>query len=260
MSKEKQDYTESRTLSDFGYFKLGNAERLKSFEELGQTVHPDTGVLLEVSRKMVTMSTTDIPLKLELPSRPANEVGLEEINISLAEIAGGTAAIKLLTGRDSLILGHTYLGRQAKRWFNTIPLEKQPLPSERDNWIVEARGKETLKKLDKKMSLVYRTTEDLFEDFAISVSGQENSFEVRFGNVLINIGDDTEIVSEGEATRKDLHALIGFCKIFFLYSASKHSQTPSFNFVNKPLEPFSSISGVQPIEKALEIDQIKSYI
>ena len=260
MSKEKQEYTESRTLSDFGYFRLGNAERLRSFEELRQTVHPDTSILLEISRKVVTMSAADIPLKLELPARPTNEVRLEEINISLAEIAGGTAAIKLLTGRDSLILGHTYLGRQAKRWFNTIPLKKQPPPSERDNWIVDARGKRTLKKLDKKMSLVYRTTEDLFEDFDISVSKQESSFEVRFGKVQINIGEDTKIVSSGKLDRKDLHALIGFCKIFFLYSASKYSQTPSFNFVNKPLEPFSGISGVQSIEKTIEIDQIKSYI
>lgn len=261
--QEETKYLETESLGDFGYFRVHNSCDLKTFAELESEANLEITNYLKQVRVLTGKKKEDIPLVLDLPARPEKDVSFEEMGLSLAELAGAATAVKLFTTRDSVFFGRTYLGRFARRWFDTLIIKNAP-PSEADNWIVKARGEKALKRVDKKPSVAFRTSESLFVEFGISgnFARRADFFEIELGdNIKIIIGDETKVLSrKSQINRRSLHLLTGFCKLFYLYTVTRASITPYFYLHAKPLLPFSDLDGAVSAEDIVRIDRIKSYI
>lgn len=256
--KESSLYLPSNTISDFGYFHLAdNFFRLKSLDSIRSNFprkHFDQAM------KAIGVDSNVVPVEIELPSRPSGEINFEEVGLSLAEITGAAALIKTVYGKEVIYYGYTYLGRIGSRWFDRIDYPEAPR-SDRDNWIVKARGIEKLTKLDLSPSLIYRTSNSLFEDYKVLVT-KEKFISTKLNNLVIDFTDkSTEIKkTTGLISRQDLHLLVGFLKSLYLFSVSNLLRSPSVSLINKPLEPFSTLEGEAWVENLLEFDQIKSFV
>jgi len=254
--KKSKEYIESKMLFDCGYFRLGdNFSNLKTFENLED-------ITFDQIQKRLEFESDRIPILLDLPPRPEGSINIEEIDLSLAEVAGSLSAIKTFKGKDSVVMGITYLGSYSKRWFNRLIAEESHIDKDKHKWMLDARGKDKVLKLDDNPSIVYLTSEELASDYLIESIRRKDEHNLSFGNLSISFSKDTSIqndIPDMTINRRDLHALIGFSKFYYLYAASRDSTTPKVRLIDKPLKPYSEIGGVQSIEKLVSIDRIKSF-
>jgi hypothetical protein len=267
MSKKEdnntREYIETKMLSDYGYFRLGNnifnLKTFKNIEENFLLESPKTTALL---KKKLKFEPDRIPILIDLPPRPNDSISIEEVDLSLAEVAGSLSAIRTFKGKDSVVVGITYLGSYSKRWFNQLVIEESVTDDDKHKWMLEARGKEKVIKLDENPSIVYLTSKELMDDYLIKSYESKDKYSLSFGNLNISFSKDTSIskaTPDTEVNRKDLHALIGFSKFYYLYAATRDSATPKIRLIDKPLEPYSDIDGLNSIEKIILIDRIKSF-
>jgi len=167
-----------------------------------------------------------------------------------------------MTKKDSAFMGKTHLGHFAGRWFDLLVPEEGSLPADNQNWIVEARGAEAMRKLDPNPSIAYRTYQSLSEEFGIKISQNPDLklLSVALGDIHINIGNQIEVTSvKPEVSRTDLHIFKGFAQMAHLYVHTRSFSTPRFELLGKPLAPHSEAVGPITIEDIIKMDRIKSY-
>lgn len=255
--KEQIKYIESSAIYDFGYFRIvENFFGLRTFTDLED--YSGSPGFWPIVMKLTRSGKDDIPLEIELPSRPPADVNFGEINLSLAELAGVATFIKFITGKKGVLFGYTYLGRYARRWFNVVELPGAP-KSERDGWILQARGEKQFNKMDKIPSLVYKKTEDLQSQFRIET---KDAKRITLGGLKLEFMDKglPEVRKIAEMKREDLHTFLGFWKAFSSYSFNQQRTISSLNLVDSPLLPYSQDLGRLETGKLLGIDRITSFI
>jgi len=257
-------YTESRMLSDFGYFRLeDNYHNLNTFKDIEDNCLFESSRAVGLIKDKLNYEPDRIPILINLPPRPKDSINIEEVDLSLAEIAGSLSAIKTFKGKESVVMGITHLGSYSKRWFNRLIIEDSTIDEDKQRWMLRARGKEKVLKLDEYPSIAYLGSEELMDEYLIQSQRDTNKFSLKFGNLSISFFKDTSVKLDSLGkivNRKDLHALIGFSKFYYLYATSRDSATPHMRLINKPFTPYSEIDGDKSIEEIVSVDRIKSYV
>jgi hypothetical protein len=257
-------YIESRMLSDFGYFRLGdNHHNLKTFKDIEDDSLFESSKVVGLIKDKLNYEPDRIPILLDLPPRPKDSINIEEVDLSLAEIAGSLSAIKTFKGKESVVMGITHLGSYSERWFNRLIIEGSTINEDKQRWMLQARGEEKVLKLDEHPSIAYLRSEELMDKYLVQSQGDTNMYSLKFGNLIMSFSKDTSVKldTQGEiVNRKDLHALIGFSKYYYLYATSRDSATPRMRLINKPFTPYSEMDGDKSIEELVSVDRIKSYV
>lgn len=264
MKEGGRKYIESRMLSDFGYFRLGdNYHNLKTFKDIEDNSLLESTEAVGLIKDKLNYEPDRIPIILDLPPRPEDSINIGEIDLSLAEIAGSLSAIQTFKDKESVVMGITHLGSYSKKWFNRLVMEDPKIDEDKQKWMLQARGKEKVLKLDEHPSIAYLTSEELMDEYLIQSQGDTNKYSLRFGNLSMSFSKDTSVKLDTQGkivNRKDLHALIGFSKFYYHYATSRDSATPQMRLIDKPFMPYSKLDGNKSIEEIVSVDRIKSYV
>jgi len=250
-SEKAKRYIETVSAFDFGIFNLNNLCEQNDVE-------PEFSELIRRQIDEVTENT--VMVYFTIPDRPKDKKPLktkyEEIDLSVAELAGVSASIALSKMTNSLFYSLQFPGIEESSWFNKMKIFETPsshdplLPKRQESMTEIPRGQ-----------MYYLTSDELFSNHGISLSQKEEIIDINLGGVNVNITERINVKSSSKPiTRRDIHTLRGFLQGFTLWAFIKSSRSPFIYLVDKPLSPYSEIDQVQLAENIISIDRIKSYI
>ncbi len=239
----KQQPIESQTLYDFGYWRIvSNLAELDSFDKLEAVYNDKLKAELEAVRAAAHLNGNDIPLRISLPQRPPQDLSMQDLELSLAELAGAATAITLLTVKKPVFMNEVGQGSAARELFKVID------PSPENNLLAP---------------LAYLSGTDLAEKFDVGlgsiISTRHVTVEIGGGRLHMDVGSDLSISNHKQITKADLHALKGFAQVLDLFVHTHSFNHPPLKFEGEPLFPYSARSGTMPLKELLKIDRIKSY-
>jgi hypothetical protein len=224
--KDKPVISELNTIKDFGHIRVVfNMFELDDFDQLKRILNSDVSTSLETIQLFSNAKPQDIPLFIKTTHPPENDLDDDSLTLSYAELAGATAAIKILTGSNPIIIDYEKI-----------------FQNEQGN------------------AAAYSTS-DLLKRHDISIRKQEGVLSAKLGALRVSFEDKLKVSSEDDTvSRKNLHLLIGFSKFYSLFTFSNSSVIPKLSLVDKPLTPHSNLEGNIPGDKIMNLDRIESYI
>lgn len=244
-----KEYIESTGSFDFGYFHLLNLCEQENLE-------PDFSEF--VQNKITGINQDTVMIYFTVPNRPIEkkplENKIEEIDLSVAELAGVSTGIALLRQINNLFYSLQPPGLLESSWFNSVNMFDPDNPSR--------PGKLPINQNDgTEGQIYYLTGDELLISHDISLFQKEDEIRIKLGGIGIEITDSTYIHADTKPpTRKDLHILRGFIQTYALWTFTKSSRSAYLRLVDRPLHPYTDLDGLQPAENIIEIDRIKSYV
>lgn len=251
MAYKEGHFRQSESVLRYGYFDTDNVVELDTFGELETQLNVFESAFLTEVRKIAGAQVSHIPILVSVPQRPIKETHPEEIKLSIAELAGMAAGIKLLRAREVMFFNRpsgfvTPSSLWAFEYFSNQQIKKV-FPSWQTNPF--------------SVFVSYISSRELFGRYNIVVSSNVSESRIRLGQTTYSLGNESTIrTGQPEISRKDLHSLIGFLRVIYLHSVLKNSTTPYVNLVNFPLKPFSDLEETQSFETLIKVDKIKAFI
>ncbi len=250
MAPKEGNFRRTEAITSFGYFETDNLIQLDSFGELEKKLNVSESSYLSEIRRLSELSASHIPILLSIPLRPVLEISPEEVEMSVAEIAGLAAAVEILLARPVVFFNRpngfeSPSGYWAHEYFKMTHVRPKNLAF-------------TLNSREATISHI--TAEELLQRFNIKIDSTPSMTSLNLGGTNLVIENGSKIHTNGEEIKRiDLHALVGFLRTIYLHSVLRSSMTPDIQLIDFPLRPYSDLDGVCSIEQLIRLDRIKAY-